>query len=232
MSSRRIKIVHTSDLTDPGELEGHRFVVKCWSLPRGFWLFEWYDPVFERTGRDPDVVSRIMEVNAEARRLLDPLFLEDGDLIGPPGFVWFGCETYYHLAGHRGKKASRWPQFGSSELWNLRNRIRISGRLARPGPQTIDALEAVFKEWSDCMVGLRQLTGRTALRFSDENFSSICEFVEPCGDATMALFMLLAATRKETTLGAVGFFYEDDYETPFRTHNGPGETKQHRTGGA
>jgi hypothetical protein len=91
----------------------------------------------------------------------------------------------------------------------------------------VEALESVIKEWSDCMMDLRQLTSLAPLSLRHEHFSTMCDFAEPCGAAVMALYMLLTATRKDTTVGAVGFFYPDDYESTYRTHRGPGESKQY-----
>jgi hypothetical protein len=225
-------VTRDSDFADIEALPSHPYVVKCWRLPRGHTLYELYHPVFDRiydsdhevgnaARMDPVARAQDQQVFAEERKLLAPLYREVAEPRRRP-FCMRSRTTEYLFFG-RGKNSIKWPQIGTSAGWGEAQTIRVAGRLLMATPETIEGLRTVFKEWVDCMTALRELTSAEELRFSGEHFSSMCEFAGPCGDAVIALLMVLTATRKETALAAIGFFHPEDYSTPFQKRDGPGK---------
>ncbi len=57
-------------------------------------------------------------------------------------------------------------------------------------------------------------------------FSSNLRSAEPCGDALMALYMLLTLSAPETGVEKVGFFDEIDFTSEFLQIGGPRRTSQ------
>jgi len=226
MTIRYVVITKTSDLTDPEAFPRHALVVKCWHCPRGWTLYELYQPVFDlllscdqsvvtAAYNDPRIREEGLAVCAEEQKLLAPLYREVAD--PNRGGVKIFSKTAEYLYYGRGKKNPKWPQKGNSLGWDEARTIRIAGRLVAAMPETVEALETVFKEWVDYMTGLGEITKAGKLTFSGEHFRAICEFAGPCGDAVMALFTMATVTRNITSLEAIGFFHPDDYSTPFRT---------------
>jgi hypothetical protein len=232
MRIRYVAINRDSDFTDVEAFASHQNVVKCWRLPRTFTLYELYAPVFDlvwdpdlchAARLDPVVREQENEVYWERNRQLAPLLREVADPNNHPMDVR-AITAHYDFFG-RGR-SFRWPQLGTSPGWGEARVIRIAGRLAAFTPEKVQSLKAVFKEWGDRMRDLGELTSAGELGFSGAHFNAMCEFGGPCGDAAMALFMLVTDTRKLTSLQAIGFFHPTDYETPFRQRNGPGESTQ------
>jgi len=232
MRIRYVVVTRDSDFADIEALPRHPYVVKCWRLPRAYTLYEFYHPVFDRTydsdhevcnaaHMDPVARAQEQEVFAEERKLLAPLYREVANPRRGP-FSMRSRTTDYLFFG-RGKNSIKWPQIGTSAGWGEARTIRISGRLLATAPEAIEGLRTVFKEWVDCKTALGELTSAEELRFSGGHFTSTCEFAGPCGDAVIALLMVLTATRKETALAAIGFFHPEDYSTLFQKRDGPGK---------
>jgi hypothetical protein len=170
--------------------------------------------------RDPVILEQVRQAAEEQMRLLAPLYREVDPHVGP--FLLHTQRALYEFFG-RGSKSFKFPQLGLADMWEDPQIARISGRLRKRTPETVEGWETVFKEWSDCMTGLGVLTSAEPLRWSGEHFSTICEFTEPCGDAVIALLMIATATRDLTSLEAIGFFDPTDYSWPYRQMDRPGK---------
>lgn len=231
----RIRYVAINRDTDFADVEGfarHPHVVKCWRLPRAFTLYELYAPVFDliwdpdlsnAARLDPEVRRRTNEVYWERNRQLAPLLRDVPDPNHRPMDVR-AITAHYHFFGLG--RSYHWPQLGTSVGWGEARVIRIAGRLATALPENVRSLQALFSEWADCMTRLGELTRAPVIHLSDGYFSEVFEFSGPCGDAAMALFMLVTDTRKLTSLQAIGFFHPEDYATAFSQRVGPGESAQ------
>jgi hypothetical protein len=233
MMRRQVTIAKDIDI-DCGLLAIHPLVVKRWKLARGYMLFEYYHPAFDKTC-DSDYESARLALQTEPyksqdravrlewRRLLSPAYAGgQGDHM----FVVTTRIATYWFEG-RERYTMAWPRVGFSKQWDSSSRIRIAGRLFLAEPETIAGLQAVLSEWHETVPG--QVVQAGPLIFSGEGFNATYEFSGPCGDATIALFMLLTVTRHLTSLEAAGFFLEDDFATPYFHPRGDGD-KMPQTG--
>ncbi len=94
--------------------------------------------------------------------------------------------------------------------WETAETIQVTGRLANAIPETVEALTRISKEWLDSMAALGQISQSRPITFSDWNFNATYTLTGTCGDATMALYVLLTETRKMTSVEAIGFFLPTD----------------------
>ena len=227
MMQRQVTIAKDADI-DLEALAVHPLIVKCWRLPRGYTLFEQYHPVFEHTCNSDYEAARAA-LRAEPyksqhdaarlgwRKLLAPAYA-DGK--GDHMFVLMTQTATYWFEG-RERYTIKWPRIGVSKNWEGLSRIRIVGRLFLAIPEAVENLKTVFSEWQKAIPG--EVVQAGDLVFTGDGLSANYEFEGPCGDATMALFMLLTATRHLTSLEAIGFFLPDDYSTLFWHPGGEGE---------
>ena len=227
---REVIITKDSNLIDLDTLAQNPIVRKCWRLAKGYTLIEPYDPVLD----DPRISSAARhkeplksQLNAfysEQAKLLAPLYEHvkpsDAGMALIPG-----TRTVYRFLG-RDKLRIRWPEIGCSRGWESANTVRISGRLVAAIPETIQGLNTVLKEWLDSMAAVSQIRLVRSMAFADRDFTLIAEFADACGDAAMALYILLTETRGLTSLEAVGFFLPDDFSSPFVQIGGPGKSHQ------
>lgn len=236
MCARRVIITRASEVGNPEELASHPNVRGLWSLPRGYVLFEFYHPVFEQIYETtPGVASsarRLESVRretaqaiAEEQRLLSKLHRDMPDSSDALMLLVPSQASFYSFLG-RNKRTFPWPSLGCSPFWDTSRKIRVAGRLVANVAETVSGLKSVLEEWSDSAPPVNSVRMGSDLHFEGEYFSFKCDFSSPCGDATMALFMLLAATRSLTSLEAVGFFLPGDYSTPFRQIGSPEKSDQ------
>jgi hypothetical protein len=212
---RRVIITKTANLRDAEALPEHPNVRKCWQLPSKHTLFEFYDPVFEivfnldprirRTGEgDSKIVSALKRAFEEERKLLAPLY--KGRTIAFNGVqlaVPAKTALYLFLA----RTAVVWPKFASSPDFETARSIQILGQLSATSSLLVVKLEAALREWRDSMTALGQISQVHGMTVDGLAFSLPCEFAAECGDATMALYKLLADTK---ALASVGFFLPTD----------------------
>jgi hypothetical protein len=220
MRVRRVIITKNANVNNIETLPLHPNVRKCWRLPREYVLFEFYHPVFERIyDQDPAVAnaarsdeivrSQTAEAIAEERNLLAPLYRDIGNPSNALTLLVPSKAATYFFVG-RGKGRISWPRTGYSPGWESSTRIRVDGRLFMALPEAVEGLRTVLREWSDSMTKIGEMKAIETLIIDGTHFSAICEFEGPCGDAAMALFMLLTETRNLSSLEAVGFFFPDD----------------------
>jgi hypothetical protein len=230
MRQRQVIIAKDMDV-DFDALARHPMVIKCWRLPRGYTLFEYYHPVFERTW-DCDVEaanaarrvepykSQTLAAEMEVRNMLAPLYRNYSGQQDYHMYVKCPRTVRYWFCG-REKHTMKWPRIGCSTGWQDSPSIRIAGRLFVAMPETVEGIETVVSEWRDCLAGEIRRAGE--FTFTGDSFRAEYDFAGPCGDATMALFMLLTATRNLTSLEAVGFFLAGDFSTRYRHPRAEGE---------
>lgn len=228
---RQVAIAKGTDV-DMEVLATHPNVVKRWCLPYGYVLFEFYHPIFDKAW-DSDFSlatwhhynepskSQVVEADREMKRVLAPLF-DPGQNPDCCMYTRYAPNAVYRFFG-RERHSIKWPKIGLSQEWSSARRVRLAGRLFYSMPETTDALAAVIGQWHECLVGYGESAPGTNVKWAEEHFSSIYDFEDACGDATMALFMILTATRNLTSLEAVGFFLPDDYTSPFFDIRGLGE---------
>jgi hypothetical protein len=132
------------------------------------------------------------------------------------------------LVQGRERETIKWPRLGLSKGWESSLHIRIVGWLFLAIPETVQGLRGILLEWHDCLA--REIRHAGELTFTGDAFTANYEFNGPCGDAVMALFMLLTITRNLTSLQAVGFFQLDDFTTPFFDIRGENREEMPQTG--
>ena len=219
MRIRRVIITRNENFADIGALAKHPNVPKCWHLPRGYTLFEFYHPVFDRiytndqeaanaARLDDSVRLQTSAAVTEERKLLEPLYRGIGNpsnaltLLVPTKTV-----TYYFVG--RGKGSIAWPQIGYSKDWEIARSIRVVGRVYSTVPETVEALIMVINEWAGALAGWGEIKELDGVSISGERFSTGALFNGSCGDAIMALLMLLTETRNLTSVEEVMFLEPD-----------------------
>jgi hypothetical protein len=236
MRIRRVIITKVGSLADVPRVQEHPNVRGYWSLPQGYSLFEFYHPVYERiwdndpavsnpAWQEPSVKSQAAEAVAQEASLLAPLYRVVGNTSNAMTLMVPSKTSMYDFLG-LGKGRIQWPQIGKSVDWEIARAIRVAGRLSETAPENVKELEIVIGEWSDCMKSVGALNEVEELAFRNNYFTANCSFAVPCGDATMALFMLFTETRYLTFLEAAGFFLPQDFSTPFLDIGGPGRSYQ------
>lgn len=214
MTLRQVNITKLANLTYPDKMLNQPGVRKFWRLPLDNALFEFFDPIFEiynpqKNGRD-ETLERKMRAAIEAeRKLMAPL------MDGLSNVEKYRTEQYRHAtwsAIYRfySKQPITWPNIGESLEWYFSKVINIEGFLGKINTETVALFEQDLEEWKDCMKKNGELKKATAVEIAGEKYLMKCEFNEPCGDACMALFMLLSERKKQIGLKSVGFFLEKD----------------------
>lgn len=218
MFMRQVIITRYSNIADPEGLSKHELVRKVWKLPKGYILCELYDPAFEFIySRDMDkhraahaneeIRARAVAIVAEEMALFAPLYGQEKrrspflklDVICPTG-------DYRFLD----KRSILWPELGHSPNWERSRSVNITGQLKSTSKGEALELQRVFQEWVDAMTSLGEVSQVQSISLAGEKFTAAGEFTGACGDATMALYMLLAETKKITTVQSVGFFLPTD----------------------
>jgi hypothetical protein len=231
MAVRQVIIAKDADI-DFDILAKHPLVKKVWRLPRAYTLFEYYHPVFEHTWNSNYKAATAARQTEPYKSQTHAAEMETRNLLGPLYHAYAGQDYHMHEEVSRTawywfkgreKLTLKWPRIGHSKDWESSSTVRIAGRLFIAMPETIEGLDAVLSEWRDCMDGFGEIKRAAELRLEGDGFSADYEFAGPCGDATMALFMLLTVTRHLTSLEAVGFFLPGDFSTPFWHPRGEGE---------
>ena len=212
---RQVIITRESNVADPNGVSKNEFVRKFWKLPRGYILCELYDPIFESRDMDKHLAAhadegmraRIAEVIAKEVALFAPMY---GREKRRSPFVKLG--VIYPTGDYRflDKRPIQWPELGHSPNWESSRSIDITGELKSASQEAAAEFERVFQEWVDAMTALGEISRAHAITFAGEKFSVECEFTGACGDATMALYMLLTETKKITSVQSVGFFLPTD----------------------
>jgi len=225
MRIRKVIITKNATIANRTILNRHPNVKKCWFLPQQYTLFEFYHPVFERiydsdltvanaARLDPAVRAETIAAVTEEQVLLAPLYQnverpsDALTLLVPSQTV-----MYYFLG--LGKGQIQWPRLERSVGWETAQSIRVEGRLSSVASNNIEELGVVLREWSESMTALGELSVLLPAEFSSNSFSAKCDFHSACGDASMALFMLLTESRYLTGLEAVGFFLPGDLSASF-----------------
>ena len=224
MSFRRVNITRDENISNHGALLHHPNVRNCIRFPWGYTLFEFFDPLFDAIDAEPmsssmEIRSRAEELMSEERKLLRPLYKGrpshwQGNQLGLP----LKTGVYRVL----GKKKVEWPWFGSSPGWECEKEIKVSGRFRNSVGGAWERTERVFGEWSSWAVSTGRLAHIEQLVHRDEHFTVLCSFSEVCCDACLGLYLLLAQTRKETFVDAVGFFQPDETALKFYEIGGAG----------
>jgi hypothetical protein len=229
MSWRRVNITRQVNIADLNQLPHHPNVRRCWVLPWGFVLFEFYDPIFEEAEIDPALGGSHGQSEA-TRRKLASLMIEERRLLAPlyrgrPEH-WqgnkFGLPLKTVIYRVVDDKVIRWPWFGCSPDWEIQRRIRFSGKLGTLTTGTRESLERAFVDWATWAQSIGQLTGAGKFTFEVDKFGALCEFSGPCGDACMGLYLLLTEKRSQSNLEAAGFFDPDEKEMRFLEIGGTG----------
>lgn len=226
MVFRRVNITRDENIEAQEQLSHHPNVRRVLRFPWGYTLFEFYDPIFESEEvancsqpRSEETGARLALLISEERKLLSPLYE------GRPNY-WQGNQlvlpletgVYRVLEKQRGN----WPWFGSSSGWESDTTIKISGMLGVSTSDSRKSLENRLSEWASWANASGWLASRRELAYHDMRFSIICSFNEFCCDPCIGLYLLLAKTRKETSVEAVGFFRPEETSPKFYEIGGTG----------
>jgi hypothetical protein len=218
MFMRQVIITEHSNLADPDGLSKHELVRKVWKIPRSYVLIELFDSVFESIYTwdmakqraaflEEGIRTRSATIVAEELKLLAPLY---GQEKRRSPFLRLAVPCQSALYRFLGSRPIQWPGLGHSANWETTRSIEICGELNSASQEAAARLRVVFQEWVDAMVALGQISEVHPITFAGKKFTAECEFAEACGDATMALYMLLTATKKVTSVQSVGFFLPTD----------------------
>ncbi len=238
MRVRRVIVTKAANVSDPDGLAHHANVAKCWRLPNDHVLFEFYHSVFDCIyDNDPCVTNAALQDEATRRLgneaasiergLLAPLYRIVKDTSDATMLLVPTRAALYLFLGRRKNEIS-WPDLGVSSGWESRKHVRIAGCLRRAKrSQSFPKLESVVTEWISSMAENGVLIERGPTATKDGYYFSInVRCTEPCGDALMALYMLVTLSPPETGLEKVGFFDEEDFNSEFLQIGGPRRTSQ------
>lgn len=215
MRIRRIIITKECNIANIAELRKQPCVRKWWKLPLDYAIFEFYHPIFERIYDDDLDMSNAARMEeqvrletaaalSEERRLLAPLYQEIKNPSDALTLLVPSKTAIYHFLG-KGKGQIPWPNLACSNGWELSSRIHIRGRLVAAIPETLKSLQTVISDWANSMKYVGAITEMDDISFTGESFAFAAECSEHCGDAAMALFVLLTETRQMTSVQAVQF---------------------------
>lgn len=218
MFMRQVIITRYSNVADPKGLSKNKLVRKAWKLPRGYFLCELFDPVFESIYNwdmakqraafaDEGIRARSAAIVAEEMALFAPLF---GQEKRRSPFLKLSVPCQSVLYRFLDRQPIRWPELGYSPNWETVRSIEITGKSKSISQKAAEELKILFQEWLDAMTALGEINRAHSITFTSEKFIAECEFTGACGDAAMALYMLLAETKKITSVQSVGFFLPTD----------------------
>lgn len=218
MFMRQVIITRYSNVADPDGLSKNKLVRKAWKLPRGYFLCELFDPVFESIYNwdmakqraafaDEGIRARSAAIVAEEMALFAPLF---GQEKRRSPFLKLGVPCQSVLYRFLDRQPIRWPELGYSPNWETVRSIEITGELKSISQEAAEELRILFQEWLVAMAALGEINRAHPITFTHEKFVVECEFTGACGDAAMALYMLLTETKKITSVKSVGFFLPTD----------------------
>jgi hypothetical protein len=213
-------VTQNSNVADIGALLRHENVIKCWRLPREYVLFEFYHPVFDHIYEinpqvkhtalgNESIRSQTAAASAIERGLLGPLYRKTQSPSDAVMLLVPAKTVFYEFLGAR-KGRIPWPDLGCSPGWESVRSVFITGQRESVSPEKEAALKEVFQEWLDTMKELGVMNQADSIRLVGHSFETVGEFTEPCGDAAIALYMLLTETRKITTVQSIGFFAPTD----------------------
>jgi hypothetical protein len=235
MSIRRVDMTRRVNVADVNVLVTHPNVRKIWKIPWDYILFEFYDPIFDlldKPGVSPleystltrDLRPKLSELVKEERTLLSPLYA------GRP-LQWqgnqFGLPLKSVLYRVLDKKKIKWPWFGFSTDWETETSIRICGTIKTGAPEAQKYLNDAFSEWARWAKSVGVAISSGDILHENLEFSVSCQLSECCGDACMALYLLLTQVQDRTSLAAVGFFRPDEVSIRFLEVGGAGMLAWH-----
>ncbi|MGB7461335.1 MAG: hypothetical protein WBW14_00435 [Candidatus Acidiferrum sp.] len=213
MSLPRITITRNENVQNHQNLH-HPNVRKYPRFPRGYTLFEYYDPIFETTSGPDGVAIPMDKQPAKIRRCLSSAMWEERSLLSP---LFEGRPKHWQanqllLPLERGiycvlgTERMNWPWFWSSPGWELRTRIKVSGILEQTALSVRSSLENSFSTWFAWASAQRAFISGQHLAFVRGTFSTLCEFLETAVEACIGLYLLFTVSLSQIQLRAVGFF--------------------------
>jgi hypothetical protein len=218
MFIRQVIITRYSNVADPNGISKNKLVRNAWKLPRGYFLCELFDPVFESIYNwdmakqcaafaDEGIRARSAAIVTEEMKLFAPLY---GREKRRSPFLKLAVPCQSVLYRFLDRQPIRWPELGYSPSWETARSIDIAGELKSTSREATEELRILFQEWVDAMAALGKIKRAHPITFTHEKFVAECEFTGACGDAAMALYMLLTETKKITSVQSVGFFLPAD----------------------
>lgn len=196
-------------------------------------LFEFYDPLLEAihdpenplseiSNHNEDIQQKLRELMAEERRILEPLYRGRALHWQGNAFGAFMKSGIYRILDHKGVEL---PWFGGCSDWDLAISSRICGKLWETDARSQDSLKKVIKEWFGWLRSLGENLSATEVSFNNDDFWLACDFGSPGGDACMALYAALLATRKSTSVRAAGFFEPSQRKLSYTRIGKPGQVE-------
>ncbi len=215
MRIRRVIITKQSNIANATELHNHPCVRRLWKLPLGYIMFEFYHPVFEKIYNDDLEKSNAARMEesvrhdtataiTEERKLLGPLYQQFQNPSDALTLLVPSTTAVYHVLG-KGKGQLPWPDLVCSKGWELSNRLQVRGTMVSAIPETVSSLEMIIKSWTKSMRDIGAINRVGDISLIGQSFKVIAECSGACGDAAMALFVLLMETRQTTSVQTVQF---------------------------
>jgi hypothetical protein len=206
---RKVVITKDSNISDVESLVHSVNVKKCWRLPRGYTLFEFYHPVFERLYDSDPQVSNAARLEAfvqeqskmaheERRRLLAPLYKGKPWTFQPVQLFFPGVTAMTEFLGE-GKVD--WPEVRLPvEGWETNREAKLRVRLVIMTEDTTRELRKIIDLWGKSGIVQGEIEKVSPLSFEGREAEFSCKFQHGGRDAIMALYMLLTDTRALTSL--------------------------------
>ncbi len=105
-----------------------------------------------------------------------------------------------------------WPTAG----WETAKEIVITLEYASSS-ESQAVTESVLRLWLDTLDGLGEYVQIHPSKYDGHGSQTRCEFKDECGDALIALYVLITATKKTTSVQSVGFFAPTQTERRYFT---------------
>jgi hypothetical protein len=200
---RKVIITKSHNLIGWEHLAKHSLVRRRWRLPREYTLIV-VDPTAETTGSVCLSQKQMAVAHVEEASLFAPFYRRTKSLAEISTLHLTARTTSYHFVADS-RSVLQYPAFRVFPDWETSNVIQIRCLLRSNLTGRCLFLQSIFAEWAIGMRGLQELRLFSPVISDRRQYVVTCGFGEACGDATMALLMLLSDTRAATCLRSVAF---------------------------
>jgi hypothetical protein len=193
------------------ELARNPRVRKHWLLPRGFMLIEMMHPA-SRGAAAKRAQPQIAAALEEEAALFAPFYRRVRSLAEIMTLQIRTRTASYHLCA-AGPTIVRWPNLRVPDGWDVQTAMDITCKFSTSIAARM-SIRRIFNEWRSCLTGLGELATFEARSRVAGQYAGKCKFTGCCGDATIALLILLAGEGARLRLQSVHLSAEPDASQP------------------
>jgi len=215
MRVREVIITDQENVIDISQ--AHPNIKKVWTLPRKIVLFEFYhslnellynnDPnIVKKAYEDKKIFNKMAEVKKIKYEIFKPLYKKIADSSKQVMLFIPTISTNYFFLGKNKDKIS-WPEIDnlilSKKNWELQKNLNLSIFIKAINPKKKNIFNEVLIEWENFCIKEDIVSNIDLLKFEDSNIFISCQFKESCGDAFMALYMIITKLKNDLSIKSI-----------------------------